>query len=446
MARILVADDHENTCITLGTILRNEGHDVKAVRSGRAAIQQVEHGTFDIVLTDLKLGDIDGIKVLGVIRELSPGTPVVLMTAFGTIDSTVKAMKLGATDYLTKPIRGSQILAVVNNILAKTDRSVRKSSEVSNGDEDDKLPVMIGQHPTILAVSRVIKEMSRVDVPVLILGESGTGKELVAKSIHKMSQRHAKPYVAINCATLPDNLQESELFGHVKGAFTGAVENKTGLFEEANGGTILLDEVGEMNMGTQAKLLRVLEDGEVRRVGGSGISRVDTRVLSSTNENLSNLIKANRFREDLFFRLNVISILLPPLRERMSDLPELVMYFILKFGSKYNRSVTGISPQALERLKKYDWPGNIRELENTLKGAVILSKSNIIEPGDLGQIEKAHTDRTASNSIVDAEKRLILQTLEETRWNNNMTAMKLGMSLTTLWRRMKKFGLKDPSR
>jgi DNA-binding NtrC family response regulator len=444
MARILVADDHENTCITLGTILRNDGHEVKAVRSGRAAIHQVEHGTFDLVLTDLKLGDIDGIRVLGVIREISPDTPVVLMTAFGTIDSTVKAMKLGATDYLTKPIQGNQILAVVNNILSSANRSVRKSGDLPKCDEDDKLPTMIGQHPSILAVSRVIKEMSRVDIPVLILGESGTGKELVARSIHKLSQRSQKPYVAINCATLPDNLQESELFGHVKGAFTGAVDNKVGLFEEANGGTILLDEIGEMNLGTQAKLLRVLEDGEVRRVGGSGIIHVDTRVLSSTNENLSNLIKANKFREDLYFRLNVISILLPPLRERMSDLPELVMHFITKFGSKYHRNVKGITPQALERLKTYDWPGNIRELENTLKGAVILSKSDRIDIGDLGQIEKNHVDRGASRSIVDAERRLILQTLEETSWNNNLAAIKLGMSPTTLWRRMKKFGLKDP--
>src|ERR1043166_9151236 len=219
MARILVADDHENTCITLGTILRNDGHEVKAVRSGRAAIHQVEHGTFDLVLTDLKLGDIDGIRVLGVIREISPDTPVVLMTAFGTIDSTVKAMKLGATDYLTKPIQGNQILAVmklgatdyltkpiqgnqilavVNNILSSANRSVHKSGDMPKCDEDDILPIMIGQHPSILAVSRVIKEMSRVDIPVLILGESGTGKELVARSIHKLSQRSQKPYVAIN--------------------------------------------------------------------------------------------------------------------------------------------------------------------------------------------------------------------------------------------------------
>ncbi len=445
MAKILVADDHQNTCITLEAILKREGHEVTTVQSGRAAIERIQHNAYDIVVTDLKLGDIDGIKLLSVIRELNPHAKVVLMTAFGTINSTVKAMKLGAYDYLTKPIQRNKILNVINKILSDTDVVVHKSIGWNERIENDKPPEIIGKNPSVLEAVKIMKEVSSIDVPVLILGESGTGKELIARSIHLLSARRKKSYVAINCATLPDNLQDSELFGHAKGAFTGAVEDKVGLFEQADGGTILLDEIGEMNLGTQAKLLRVLEDGEVRRVGGSGASHVDTRVLASTNEDLPNLIKANKFREDLFFRLNVIRISLPPLRQRINDLPLLIQSFIKKFAGLYQRNITGITPQASKMLAEYAWPGNVRELENTIKRAVILSKSEMIDISDLGQLFVRNEEDDSRHSIAELEKDLILRTLEETKWNNGKTAAKLGISPTTLWRKMKKFGLKNPN-
>lgn len=441
MATILVADDHENTRITLEAILSNEGHSVTLVHSGQAALEQVQHNEFDIVITDLRLGDIDGIKVLSFIRELSPRAKVVIMTAFGSISSTVRAMKLGAYDYLTKPVHKSNIINVVNRILSDSSRAVRKEPSSNVSSERERPAEIIGEHPSMLEVIKTIQEVARVDVPVLILGESGTGKELAARYIHRLSLRYNQPFVAVNCATLPDNLQDSELFGHVKGAYTGAVDKKTGLFEQANNGTILLDEIGEMTLGTQAKLLRVLEDGEVRRIGGSGVFHVNTRVLASTNVDLTRMIKAGKFREDLFFRLNVIQVALPPLRKRMSDLPLLIDYFIKKYVEMYQRNIKAISQDARKQLEWYEWPGNIRELENTLKRAVILCRTDTIEKGDLGLSEFMPSQEDSTSSIADFQKSLILQTLEETKWNTSMTALKLGISPTTLWRKMKKYGL-----
>ncbi len=441
MCRILVADDHENTCVTLGTILTNEGHSVTTVLSGESALEQVQRNEFDIIITDLKLGDVDGIKVLSVIRELSPEAKVIIMTAFGSISSTVKAMKMGAYDYLTKPVHKGKILNVVNKILADGNGTIGKAAKRPN--KEDVGIELVGEHDSMHEVTKLIREVSRVNVPVLILGESGTGKELVARSIHQQSLRWDKPFVAINCATLPDSLQDSELFGHVKGAFTGAVEHKAGLFEQANGGSILLDEIGEMTLSAQAKLLRILEDGEVRRVGGSAVSRVDTRVIASTKEDLSSLIKASRFRDDLYFRLNVIRITLPTLRDRISDLPLLVDYFVKRFADQYRRDIKGIRQETLKKLERYHWPGNVRELENTIKRAVILCKSDTIEDRDLGELsERSETD--SASSISEMEKILILKALEETGWSNSLAAAKLGISTTTLWRRMKRFGLKNP--
>ncbi len=388
---------------------------------------------------------LDGIKLLSMIRELSPESMVVIMTAYGSISSTVKAIKLGAYDYLTKPVQKSKILDVVNRILSDGNRAVQRAVSLSPCAQEYNIPEIIGEHPLMSNVVKTIQEVSRVDVPVLILGESGTGKELIARSIHRLSARCKKPYVAVNCATLPDNLQDSELFGHVKGAFTGAVDHKTGLFEQANGGTILLDEVGEMTPGTQAKLLRVLEDGEVRLVGGSGVTRVNTRVLASTNEDPAKMIRAGKFREDLFFRLNVIRVTMPPLRKRMSDLPLLTMYFFRKFVAAYQRNIKDISPEAIRKLEMHDWPGNVRELENTLKRAVILCKSDRIEVDDLGQFGVSRLQEASPGSMAELQMNLILQTLEETGWNNTLTALKLGISSTTLWRRMKKYGLKNPN-
>lgn len=443
MCRILVADDHENTCVTLEAILRNEGHTVTTVLSGQSALEQVQHNAFDIVITDLKLGDVDGIKVLGLVRELSPEAKVIIMTAFGSISSTVKAMKLGAYDYLTKPVQKREILDVINKILSDANGGDGKRNHHLNRIGRNGGIEIIGEHESMREVIKMIREVSEVNVPVLILGESGTGKELVARSIHERSQRRESPFVAINCATLPDSLQDSELFGHVKGAFTGAVEHKAGLFEQANGGSILLDEIGEMELGAQAKLLRILEDGELRRVGGNEVTHVDTRVLASTKEDLSSLIRASRFRDDLYFRLNVIKITLPALRDRITDLSLLVDYFLKRFAGQYHRDIRGIRPRTLKKMEEYRWPGNVRELENTIKRAVILSKSETIEDLDLGELGESHEVDSVS-SLGEMEMTLIRRTLEETGWNNSVAAAKLGISTTTLWRRMRKFGIKNP--
>lgn len=444
MATILVADDYENICVTLKAILESEGHEVTTVQSGQAAVKQIQNNHYDIVFTDLRLGDIDGIKLLSAIRDKSYDSKVVLMTAFGSISSTVKAMKLGAYDYLTKPIHKSKIISVVTRILSDTDFKLRGMNSQDASSCNIEIPELVGKHPLMMGVSKLIKEISPVDVPVLILGESGTGKELVARAIHKLSSRSNKPYVAVNCATLPENLQDSELFGHVKGAFTGAVEDRIGLFEQANGGTILLDELGEMSLGTQAKLLRVLEDGKVKRVGRNEVYRVDARVIASTNKDLTVLIKNGLFRADLYFRLNVIRIILPPLRERISDFPYLVDHFINKFAIKYGKAVKGISPEALRKLEGYHWPGNVRELENTIKRAVVLCESDEIGTDNFRDLPENSKSEISSNSIAELEKKLILQTLEETSWNNSMAASRLGISYTTLWRRMKRFGLQSP--
>jgi transcriptional regulator with PAS, ATPase and Fis domain len=293
----------------------------------------------------------------------------------------------------------------------------------------------------MMEIARLIKEVSAVDVPVLITGESGTGKELVARSIHSRSARKDKPFLAINCAALPESLQESELFGHAKGAFTGAGESKKGLFEEADGGTLLLDEIGEMGPGTQVKLLRVLQDGEVRQVGSTHSTHVNIRILSSTNQPFSALTDQNRFRRDLLFRINVVRIHLPPLRERADDLPLLVDHFVSKFSERYQKPVRGVDADAMRLLRHHDWPGNIRELENCLKRSVILCAEPTIRARDLEALDTASGSGQAGGRLDEQEKGLILEALHRHGWNQKRTAVELGIGVTTLWRKIKKYGL-----
>jgi DNA-binding NtrC family response regulator len=435
--RILIVDDHKNTRLTLGTILRRSGHEVETAGTGRAALATLDSGQFTLVITDLQLGDCDGMEIVERIHSSRPTTKVVVITAFGTIASAVRALKLGAYDYVTKPIQRDQILEMVDKIDAE-----RKQSLTAGG-SGTSVPPFIGQNPRITALLELVGKVAQVDVPVLILGESGTGKELIARRIHQLGPRRTGPFVAINCGALPENLQESELFGHKRGAFTDAIGEKKGLLTEADGGTVLLDEIAEMSLSTQVKLLRALENGEIRPVGGNEVSFMKCRVLASTNQDLRRRVEAKKFRDDLLFRLNVMQIEIPPLRERPDDIPILAQYFLDIFNTNYGKSLTGFTDEAMRRLEEYGWPGNARELRNCLEQAVFLCRSSGIGLEDLPLQSYGTAPASTRRLLKDTEKLLILETLQKHQWNKKRAAAELGIGETTLWRKIKKLDLRD---
>ena len=439
MANILVVDDHKNTRLTLGIILRNDNHIVEVAETGSEALEKLEKTGFDIVITDLRLGDVDGLEVVDHIRKYSPSTDVVVITAFGSIPSAVKAIKLGAYDYISKPLHREKVLSLVHALCER--RSLKPHNIKKNSFPPDTSPVIIGNSPAMQKILQLAKEIAGSDVPVLISGESGTGKELVARYIHNKSDRADKLFLAINCGALAESLQESELFGYVKGAFTGAIGNKKGLFEEADGGTVFLDEIGEMSLSSQVKLLRVLQDGEIRPVGSNKARHVNIRVLAATNRSLSELVKRNKFREDLLFRIAVLHIQLPPLRERQEDLQVLIDFFIKKHTQRFQKQVTKISEAALQILREHPWPGNVRELENYISRAVLLSKSDTIDTQDLDVVFSVKDKSGISKLLIEQERELILDTLNRTEWNQKRAAAELGIGTTTLWRKIKKFRL-----
>lgn len=439
MANILVVDDHKNTRLTLGIILRNDNHIVEVAETGSEALEKLEKTGFDIVITDLRLGDVDGLEVVDHIRKYSPSTDVVVITAFGSIPSAVKAIKLGAYDYISKPLHREKVLSLVHALCER--RSLKPHNIKKNSFPPDTSSVIIGNSPAMQKILQLAKEIAGSDVPVLISGESGTGKELVARYIHNKSDRADKLFLAINCGALAESLQESELFGYVKGAFTGAIGNKKGLFEEADGGTVFLDEIGEMSLSSQVKLLRVLQDGEIRPVGSNKARHVNIRVLAATNRSLSELVKRNKFREDLLFRIAVLHIQLPPLRERQEDLQVLIDFFIKKHTQRFQKQVTKISEAALQILREHPWPGNVRELENYISRAVLLSKSDTIDTQDLDVVFSVKDKSGISKLLIEQERELILDTLNRTEWNQKRAAAELGIGTTTLWRKIKKFRL-----
>jgi DNA-binding NtrC family response regulator len=438
MAHILVIDDHKNTCLTLGIILRNDNHSVEVAETGSEALEKLGRLQFDIVITDLRLGDMDGLEIVAYIRKHCPATEVVMITAFGSIPSAVKAIKLGAYDYISKPLQREKILSLVH---ALCERRLKLKGTEDVLYTPDKSSVIIGTNQAMQGILTLAKEVARSDVSVLISGESGTGKELIARYIHNNSDRAEKIFLAINCGALPESLQESELFGYVKGAFTGAISNKKGLFEEANGGTIFLDEIGEMSLSSQVKLLRVLQDGEIRPVGSNRAHHVDIRILAATNQSLADLVRRNKFREDLLFRIAVLHVHIPPLRDRLEDLPVLIDFFIKKHAGRFQKRVMTISDEALQMLKNHPWPGNVRELENCISRAVLLCKDNIIEAQDLKVLFSVDTQHGISKPLIEQERDLILAALKRTKWNQKRAAEELGISTTTLWRKIKKFNL-----
>ena len=376
MAKILVADDELSMRQFLGILLKKEGHEVICAADGEEALSRFQAAPCDLLISDIKMAKMDGLELLRRVKERNPNMSVVMITAYASPEDAIAAMKAGAYDYLTKPFKLEEIKAVIRNALEKTTgQAVEASAGIFNG--------IVGHSPRMLQIYNLIKQVGGTKTNVLISGESGTGKELVARAIHEMSPRVEKPFVTINCSAIPDSLMESELFGHVKGAFTGAVANKKGLFEIAHGGTVFLDEIGDLSSFIQVKLLRVIQEREFMRVGETETLSVDVRILAATNRDLEREIIQGRFREDLFFRLNVVHLHLPPLRERREDIPLLAQYFLEKYSREVGKDVRSISSYALDALMNYNFPGNVRELENIIERSVALESSNIILPESL---------------------------------------------------------------
>jgi len=418
---------------------------VETTSKGIEAQRMIERNSYHLALLDVKLPDLNGLDLLTNLRKLSPSTEVVMMTAYATIEGAVEAMKMGASNYLRKPFSTQELEAAVEKTLdyrrlKEENKRLRGQLHLQSG-----YGMMVGKDKKMQDVYRLIDLVAQSHSTVLIQGESGTGKELVARAIHQVSPRRERPFISINCAAVPDNLLESELFGHEKGAFTGAISRRKGKFELADEGTILLDEIGEMSLGLQAKLLRILQEFEFYRVGGSEPIKVNVRVIATTNQDLQQAIKEGKFREDLYFRLNVVKISLPPLRERRNDIPLLAEYFLTKYRDLYHKEMFSVSKEAMEILLKYDWPGNVRELENQMERAVVLNSSPEVRPDHLSLQYNLRLDKEGLFSglvglpLKEVEKNLILQTLEGEGGNRTRTARILGITVRTLRNKLKEY-------
>ncbi len=445
VGKVLVVDDQKNMRATTALLLRQAGHSVEEAEDGAAAVQRVQHETFDVVLTDLRMPSVDGMEVLRAVQQASPETQVIVMTAYGTIESAVEAIRRGAYDFLAKPFKESEVLLRVSKALEKR----RLLGAVSLFAEEFRkrygLEHVVGRSPAMRDVLDRVLRVGPTDATVLVTGESGTGKELVARALHVTSRRGDKPFVPVNCAAITETLLESELFGHARGAFTGATRARRGMFEEAHGGTLFIDEIGETAPGFQAKLLRALQDGEIRRVGESTPIQVDVRVIAATNQDLRRAIAEKRFREDLFYRLNVVPIRIPPLRERREDVPLLAAHFLQRFNQRTG-SDRVLTPEAVERLLEHDWPGNVRELENMIEQAAALSAGREIRAADVQPERRSPSARfeaglTLAQAVEETERRTIAATIARCGNDLGQVARELGVSGTTLWRKMKRLGL-----
>ncbi len=439
-AKILIADDEAGMRKGLGSILRRAGYLVTEAPGGTEAADQLGKDVFDLVITDLKMEPLSGLDLLRLVKQMSPDVEVILMTAYGTIEVAVEAMKVGAFDFVTKPFNKEEILLRVRNALEK--RRLKEELHLLRTEAKSAFGVegIVGQSEEIRRVLTMLPRVAQTDSTVLITGESGTGKELIAKAIHGASRRAQGPFVSVSCAAFPEQLLENELFGHVKGAFTGALAARKGLLEEAHGGSFFLDEIGETPPAIQAKLLRVLEDRSVRRLGDNRHIEVDLRFTAATNRNLEVAVKEKTFREDLFYRLNVIRVHLPPLRDRTEDIPLLARHFLALHCQRLQRDLTSFSPAALKILTTYDFPGNVRELSNAVEQAVALAAGPMIEPHDLPEkLLPPETEDVFSPParLAAAERDLILELLQARDGNLGLVAQDLGISRTTLWRRIK---------
>jgi len=447
--RILVVDDEESIRMMLRAVLEEEGYEIIEAADGPEAVKAVEQNPLDLILLDIRMTTMDGIETLTEIRKISPFVPVLMMTAYATVKTAVEALKAGAFEYLAKPLDIEELKILVQKALEYYRlREENLTLKERLGSRFD-FSRIIGKGRKMKELFDFLAQVAPSEATVLILGESGTGKELVANAIHHNSPRTQQPFVKVACAALPETLLESELFGHEKGAFTGAIARREGRFQAAHRGTIFLDEVGEMSLAIQTKLLRVLQEREFEPVGSSRTAKVDVRVIAATNKDLGKEIKEGRFREDLFYRLNVIPIHLPPVRERKEDIPALANHFLSLYREKNKKEIKEISPKALDLLIRHDWPGNIRELENCLERAVIVARGELIAPADLPPAiqnlpagkEDAEIPFPAGISLQEAEKALILKTLEDAGGNRSRAAEILGINRRTLQMKLKEYGM-----
>jgi len=448
--RILIVDDEEPQRQQLAGFLKKQGFSVTTAESGMEAMNLCQNKSFEIALIDLKMPGMDGIELLQKLKESNPEIQVVMMTAYGSVESAVEAMRLGAYHYINKPINLEELKLNINKALESYHLLMENKYLKEELEEKYKDVQIIGNSKVVKEVLSTASRVAKTKSTVLIRGESGTGKELVARAIHALSDRGDKRFVPVSCAALPETLFESELFGHERGAFTGAIKRREGRFELADGGTLFLDEVGDIPLETQVKLLRVIEFQEFKRLGGKETLKVDVRIISATNQNLEKKIREKSFREDLYYRLNVISIFIPPLKERKEDILLLVDHFIKKANQKCGRSIKGITPEVKDIILNYDWPGNIRELENVIERGVVLSRTEVIDKTDLpyhGLVSDKSFRYTpsASLSLKDMEKDHILRVLKEADWNLNKSAEILGIHRNTLRLKMKEYGIEKAS-
>jgi two-component system response regulator HydG len=441
-ASVLVIDDEAEIRQSFRRLLSREGLDVHTASDGKEAMAEIRKRRFRVALCDLRLPDIDGLELLKMLKIASPETEVLMITGYGTIDDAVRAMKDGAYDFIQKPVKKPLILksiekALERQALASENRELRERLQSM-----EKIPRPIGVSLAMKKVIEVAEQVAPSSASVLIEGESGTGKEVIANIVHFASHRKDFPFIKVNCAAIPETLLEAELFGHEKGAFTGAIAQRKGRFELADGGTLFLDEISETSPATQVKLLRVLQEGEFERVGGTETIRGDVRLIAATNANLEEAIREKRFRKDLYYRLNVVTIHIPPLRDRPEDIPLLAEHFIQVFNLRNGKSLEGLSQEALERFMKYSWPGNVRELENVIERAVVLGKGRLVQPDDL---PPALVERRGSEHMIripfgmtmqEAEHKIIQETLRRTQGNKELAARLLGIASRTIYRKL----------
>jgi len=453
--KILVADDEQSMREFLDIMLKKEGYKVSLASNGEEVLKLAERDIFDLILMDIRMPKLDGIAVLKKIKALSPETIVIMITAYASTDTAIRAMKEGAYDYVTKPFKVDEIKLIIRNALEK--KNLQKENILLKQVVRDRYHFdnILGQSPKMLALYDLLEKVGPTKTNILIAGESGTGKELVAKAIHYNSPRKDKPFVTLNCGAIPELLIESELFGHMRGAFTDAIATKKGLFEMADEGTIFLDEISELPLLMQVKLLRVLQDKEFKRVGGTEDIRVDVRIMSATNKDLEEAVTEKRFREDLFYRLNVIQIKLPPLRDRREDISLLTMHFLKKYSEELNKHITGISPETLRILLNYDYPGNVRELQNIIERAVALESTQELTPQNLSSyldqqpsLKKGSIDLDIPNEGLDLEKvveelerNLLLKALDRTKGIKKKAAELLHINFRSMRYRLEKYGL-----
>jgi two-component system response regulator HydG len=446
---ILVVDDDQAHLTMLKTLLTGWGYEVNRADDGLKAIQKVHEQPFDLILMDIRMIKVSGLKALAEIKAYNPAIPVIIMTAYSSVETAVEALKKGAYDYLTKPLDFDELRlamerAMDHSQLKEENRFLRESlgSHFDRGN-------IIGRSPSMVKLFETVAQVAASEATVLITGESGTGKELIAGAIHFNSPRKERPFIKMNCASVTETLLESELFGHEKGAFTGAYRRKEGRFYQADGGSLFLDEVGEMSLSMQVKLLRVLQEMEITRVGGEEVIKVDVRVIAATNKDLIQEIETGRFREDLYYRLNVINLSVPSLRDRKEDIPILAQHFLTVFADKNQKKIKGLTPQAMDRLLKYQWPGNVRELMNAVERAIVLSRSEYLDEEELALLGEPSRENAvptghevlANLPLDEVEKATIIKMLESTSGNKSEAARRLGITRKTLHKKLKKYGM-----